>query len=231
MNIRIRVLGLFGLVLCALAQPVFAQQQSDDLSDLGDGDDGDSGDGDTNGDIGDLLGDVSNIVGAVVAGEEFYREWDGLDAEVDSCGASWRDSSAPTVPSSCAESRACAACYEHAVHEINFNRHYIERARCITAANVKMANSAMAFGDSTSGIHGVAGLSWQLQGKPQIKEAVEGLKRTYSTKAGQYLDNLDRSMQQLGQCEAEHYGERDWYQRYGWVYVNFMKAKYATPPE
>ncbi len=46
-----------------------------------------------------------------------------------------------------------------------------------------------------------------------------------------YLREIDRSMRQLGQCEAEHFGERDWYQRYGWLYVNFMRAKYATAPE
>ena len=32
-------------------------------------------------------------------------------------------------------------------------------------------------------------------------------------------------------AEAEHFGERDWYQRYGWLYVNFMRSKYASAPE
>jgi hypothetical protein len=94
-----------------------------------------------------------------------------------------------------------------------------------------MANSAMAFGDSSSGIHAVTGLSWQLQGKPQIEEAVAKLKNTYTGKAGQYLDGLEGALQELGQCEANYYGEEDWYQRYGWIYHNFMKAKYASPPE
>ena len=89
----------------------------------------------------------------------------------------------------------------------------------------------MAFGDSTSGIHGVAGLSWQLQGKPQIKQAVEDLQRTYTRKAAEYLGGLESSLKQLGQCEAEHYGERDWYERYGWIYLNFMKSKYESTPE
>jgi hypothetical protein len=94
-----------------------------------------------------------------------------------------------------------------------------------------MANSAIAFGDSASGVHGVAGLSWQLGGKPQIVEAVTSLKRTYTNKAAQYLSNLQGALQELGQCEAEHYGQRDWYQRYGWIYHNFMKAKYESAPE
>lgn len=170
-------------------------------------------------------------VGVVQSAHEFYDNWNALDEDSADCGAAYNDASAPTVPSQCAEDEACERCYAEAVRKIDFNRFYIERAYCITAVNVKMANSAMAFGDSTSGIHGVAGLSWQLQGKPQIKQAVDQLKRTYRDKAGQYLHNLDEALRELGQCEAEHYGERDWYQRYGWIYLNFMKARYASPPD
>lgn len=170
-------------------------------------------------------------VGTVVDARELYDDWNSLDSAEAECGAAYNDASAPTVPSSCAEDSACEACYSEAVRRIDFNRFYIERARCITAANVKMANSAMAFGDSASGVHGVAGLSWQLQGKPQIEEATDKLKATYVRKAGEYLSGLESSLKQLGQCEAEHFGERDWYQRYGWIYLNFMKSKYESAPE
>src|SRR5690606_6963342 len=83
---------------------------------------------------------------------------------------------------------------------------------------------------SSSGIHAITGLAWQLEGKPQIQEAVEKLKKTYTEKAAIYLRNLEGALQELGRCEAEHYGEEDWYQRYGWVYHNFMKAKYQSAP-
>ena len=170
-------------------------------------------------------------VGVVQTGGEFLRNWQALDDETAECGAAYTDSSAPTIPSMCADKPDCEACYAEATRKIDFNRFYIERARCITVTNVKMANSAMAFGDSTSGIHGVAGLSWQLQGKPQIKEAVESLQKTYVNKAGQYLSNLDEALHDLGKCEAKYYSEDDWYQRYGWIYLNFMKSKYASKPE
>lgn len=181
-------------------------------------------------DLVDVLSDSSTI-GVARDADDLLRNIESLDAEEAACGSAYTDASGPTVPSQCAEHEDCRQCYEEAVRKIDFNRYYIERARCITAANVKMANSAMAFGDSASGIHAVAGLSWQLQGKPQIQEAVGKLKQTYTRKAGEYLDGLERSLQQLGQCEARHYGEADWYQRYGWIYHNFMKAKYASAPE
>jgi hypothetical protein len=173
----------------------------------------------------------SDAIGVARDANELLRNADSLDAEEKACGDAYTDASGPTVPSQCAENEECRDCYEEAVRKIDFNRFYIERARCITAANVKMANSAVAFGDSASGIHAVAGLSWQLQGKPQIEQAVTKLQKTYTTKAGQYLGNLQGALQELGQCEAKHYGEKDWYQRYGWIYHNFMKAKYASAPE
>lgn len=181
-------------------------------------------------DLIDVISDSSTI-GVARDADELLRDAESLDAEEAACGSAYTDASGPTVPSQCAENEDCRDCYEEAVRKVDFNRYYIERARCITAANVKMANSAVAFGDSASGIHAVAGLSWQLQGKPQIVEAVAKLKQTYTGKAGQYLANLQGALQELGQCEAQHYGEQDWYQRYGWIYHNFMKAKYASPPE
>lgn len=170
-------------------------------------------------------------VNTAVSADEALNDWEALDDAEADCGSAYTDAGAPTVPSSCADDPACEECYEEAVGKLDFNRFYIERARCITVAHVKMANSAMAFGDSASGVHGVAGLSWQLQGKPQIQEAVGKLKRTYTNKAGEYLQGIDNALRKLGQCEAKYYGERDWYERYGWIYLNFMKAKYSSPPE
>lgn len=185
---------------------------------------------DTSLDLIDIVSD-SDAIGVARDANELLRNVDSLDAEESACGDAYTDASGPTVPSHCAEHDDCRDCYEDAVRKIDFNRFYIERARCITAANVKMAKSAVAFGDSASGIHGVAGLSWQLQGKPQIEGAMAKLKKTYTGKAGQYLSNLEGALKELGICEAKYYREEDWYQRYGWIYHNFMKAKYASAPE
>lgn len=178
-------------------------------------------------DWGVKLGNTS--IGAAVAGRELYDDWSALDSAESDCGSAYMNAG-PMVPSGCAESAVCRQCYESAVESIDFNRFYVERAYCVTAAALKMAKSATAFGDSASGIHGVMGLSWQLRGKPQIKEATESLKKTYKSKAGQYLNGLDRALKKLGQCEAEHFGEQDWYARYGWIYLSFMKARYEPVP-
>lgn len=181
----------------------------------------------------DLLSVVSDSATLGVAGDmdDLLRNLESLDGDEAACGSAYTEASGPTVPSQCAEHEECAQCYSEAVRKIDFNRFYIERARCITATNVKMANSAMAFGDSASGIHAVSGLSWKLQGKPQIEQAVASLRQTYTSKAGQYLGGLEGALKKLGKCEATYYGQDDWYQRYGWIYYNFMKAKYESAPE
>lgn len=202
-----------------------------DGDDDGDDDDDDDDDSEVNEEIDDALEQINDALGAVEDANALWTAWSTLDAQEEACGLNYTADAGPSVPSSCGDSSECNACFQDAVRAIDFNRYWIERARCITAANVHMAKSAMAFGDSSSGVHGVTGLSWSLGGKPQIEQALSGLRNTYRRKAGEYLGQIETSMRQLGQCEADHFGDRDWYERYGWLYVNFMKAKYASPPE
>lgn len=225
---------LLALLLLSLVPAVVASPTGTPLPGFMDDDsdeDEDEDDDDDNEAIDDALGRLNDALELYDDTRQAWEDWDSLDDREADCGANYTADAGPMVPSQCADSEACMQCYSDAVRAIDFNRFYIERARCITAANVRMANSAMAFGDTSSGVHGVVGLSWSLAGKPQIEKAVSDLKRTYTRKANDYLFEIDRSMKQLGQCESEHFGERDWYQRYGWLYVNFMRSKYGSAPE
>lgn len=168
-------------------------------------------------------------LGTVASASELSDAYDALDDGDTAYDPDSLDDDGPTVPSSCAESEECNACYTDAVQKINFNRFYLQRAWSITHSYIDYAQKAEKFGDSASGIHAVSGLSWQLQGKPQIEQALTGLRRTYRGKYQSYIENLENALRGLGQCEAEHFGERDWYSRYGFIYLDFMKAKYESP--
>lgn len=165
----------------------------------------------------------------VASARDLRDAFDALDTGDNQYDPDALDGDGPTVPSQCAESPECNACYERAVGEIDFNRFYMGRAWSITRSTIDMAKKAEAFGDSASGIHGVSGLSWQLGGKPQIEESLRSLRSTYRNKYEAYIGNLETALQDLGQCEAEHFDERDWYGRFGFLYLNFMKAKYESP--
>lgn len=130
------------------------------------------------------------------------------------------------APSECAEDAACQQCYEEAVARIDFNRYYLHRAWSITDQYTRFAEGAMAFGDSASGIHGMAGMSWQLQGKPPIRHALKGLKDTYREKYAAYVAGLEGSLKELGECEARHAGADRWFGRYAGMYVSMVRDRY-----
>jgi hypothetical protein len=138
--------------------------------------------------------------------------------------------SGPRIPSSCGEEGSeCHECFRSATDSLNFNRRNLHRAWCITHTNLAMAKSAIGFGDSASGVHGVAGLSWSLGGKPQIESAMSDLRKTYRRKYGDFVRSIDTNLKALGRCEAKHFDERDWYDRFGFMYLEHLKVRYESP--
>lgn len=162
----------------------------------------------------------------VGAASEFLDNWRALSDTDDRCTLS---DPGPQIPSSCGEPGSeCYTCYEQATTALNANRRNLHRAWCITHTNLSMAKSAIAFGDSSSGVHGVTGLSWSLGGKPQIEEAVRHLRATYDRKQGDFIRSIDTNLQALGRCEAKHFGETDWYSRFAFLYLDHLRTRYKS---
>jgi hypothetical protein len=157
---------------------------------------------------------------------EFLKNWRSLSDTDDRCTLA---DPGPQIPSSCGEPGSkCYTCYERATSSLNFNRRNLHRAWCVTHTNLTMAKSAIGFGDSSSGVHGVVGLSWSLGGKPQIEQAMNDLRRTYDRKQEQFITAIDGNLQALGKCEAEHFDEQDWYTRFGYMYLDHLRVRYKS---
>ena len=170
-----------------------------------------------------FFGFGENLYDFLEAYDNLSPEDSGYDPDLDPDGG-------PQVPARCAvASSDCGACFTNAVDEINFIRFYLEKLRAIARSTIDMSRKAISFGDDASGFHGMMGLSWQLQGRPQIEEAVTKLRRTYVRKHGEYMGSLKTALQNLSRCEAEHFGEEDWYARYGFIYYEFMRSRYESP--
>ncbi len=134
------------------------------------------------------------------------------------------------IPSDCAEAGSeCAQCVRDAEANIQFNRRYLHTAWAISNSTIEYANKKIAFGDSVSGIHGVMALSWQLAGKPQIEEALADLRKTYGRKYRDYTGHIERSLQKMANCEEENFATRDLYQRFGFLYLEFIRSRYESP--
>lgn len=141
-----------------------------------------------------------------------------------SCDQTGNPAGEPRIPSFCAGDRACDRCYSDARGNFNKARATLEKLRLIYTCSQKFSKAAIAFGDSASGIHAVVGLTWQEQ-KAGILQSVKGLQSAYDAKYIQILGGLHDAMYQMDTCEQQ-YGLEDWYDRFGYVYYEFMADKY-----
>lgn len=167
---------------------------------------------------------------------EAYESWEALTEASDALtpgdtqfDPDYTPEGSPEIPSACAESEECNECYEKAVKDINFYRYSLDKGRGIANSTLNYAKAAIAFGDTASGSFGVGGLAWSLDAKPEVEKAVAKLRKTYQSKYTEWMDGLKTSLEMLGQCEEEHFGERDWYARFGYIYYSFMSDRYKSP--
>ncbi len=171
----------------------------------------------------------SDIVAAYGAWEAFSEAHDGLVPDDRDFDPDYDPPGSPQIPSACAESEECNACYEKAVRQINFYRFSLDKGRGIANNTLQYAKKALAFGDTASGTFGVGGLSWSLDARPEIEKATAKLRKTYQAKYGEWISGLEAALQELGQCEEENFGEQDWYGRFGYIYYSFMADRYKSP--
>lgn len=157
--------------------------------------------------------------------EERRGEWNTIqNFSPSECAPDFSASSAAMMASTCAENAGCGECYQKAVGELNFVRRQLGRMNCIYNNTKNFTESALAFGDNMSGIHAVTGIAWQNE-RGGIVESFTKFKQTYDRKYTDMIGALQRALQSISVCEAQ-YGLPDWYQRFGFMYFEFMKDKY-----
>ena len=67
-------------------------------------------------------------------------------------------------------------------------------------------------------------MAWQTQ-RRNIEKSIAELETAYDRKYAELLNSLSRSMLELSECEAR-YGVEDWFDRFGYMYFEFIKDKY-----
>lgn len=180
--------------------------------------------------LGQLAGGVSSGLNAIQQVGDMFGALSDLDQELSN--RLQDDHSGPQVPSSCGSAAggsgapSCAECYTAAYNEVNFTRQTLERLRTIHSRTIAYITAAEAVGDTTSGIHAVTGLSWQY-----AKADVEKTKREFNTtskaKYEALIQNMRRALDMVAACERDHFHNPDWYNRFGFIYFDFVKDAYA----
>jgi hypothetical protein len=168
------------------------------------------------------LGSLNTYLSIAQSAQDLYNATRALDNN--ECQPDFTTSAQAMMPTHCASGSECYNCYRSAVDELSFVRRILARLWCIYSNTKNFNERAIAFGDNTSGVHAINGLAWQYA-KADIVGAYNHFKQTYDTKYTGLMGTLDKALHDISNCEAQ-YGQPDWYQRYGFIYFEFMKEKY-----
>ncbi|MEO8549116.1 MAG: hypothetical protein ABI678_04065 [Kofleriaceae bacterium] len=182
---------------------------------------------DLSGQMSDIAGGVSNGLNVIGQLTETFTALTDLDQTLHDTIRD--DHSGPEVPTGCGTGSAresCSECYTHAYNEINFVRNTLNRLRTILSRTLNYIRNAEGLGDSVSGIHGVSGLSWQYA-KGGIEQTKAHLLQTSTAKYQALVQSMRHALDMVATCERTYFNNPDWYNRYGFMYYNFIKEAYA----
>ncbi len=133
---------------------------------------------------------------------------------------------APSVPSKCMENPDCRPCYEKAYKGVNKTRINLERVRARYAFAHRFTTQGTAFMQGVANVAGgAAALGAQVE-TIKVNSAVSEFDQVVRKKNTELLGVLKGNLQEVSSCEAKYYKNDDWYDRYGYIYYQFMVAHY-----
>ncbi|AKF24739.1 hypothetical protein YH65_04565 [Sulfurovum lithotrophicum] len=134
----------------------------------------------------------------------------------------------PTMPIACGNMKNsnCGSCYKNAYEKVNDLRRYFEQLRALYVETDEFTKASVAFGDSIAGSVGVGGLQW-IHDREKIQNSFKQFKKAYKKKYNELLGRLEQVLKEIAQCEEQYFGNKDWYSRYGFMFLNFMALHYA----
>lgn len=203
MKARLRFLLLAALPLVSLGGPIAMPFSADTFGKVKD--------------IGELLQKVDKA-------KDSYGEYKGLTDPDKTADPDYNPPGSPQVPSDCPEGGQ--ACFAAAYEKLNRCRTNLERLRAVRIETEEFYKASLSFGDDVSSIHGVAGLAWQAE-RRKIEASFKNFKGIYEKKYQELMSNLQQTLFDVSACEKEVYNESDWFNRYGFIYYQFMESRYA----
>lgn len=167
---------------------------------------------------------IQQGMGAAGATKDLADAWKPLSDHDKSIGDDV-SRGAPKIPSKCVETAGCSSCFEKAYGDLNHLRFAFAKLGAIGKWTDNFTKKSIAFGDSASGVHGVAGIAWQAE-RAKIEASYANFGSQYDAKYRELIGDLERTLQDVGRCEAQYFKTDDWYDRYGFIYYSFMADRY-----
>jgi hypothetical protein len=172
--------------------------------------------------FGDLAENFGDLLKTVKSAKDLYDAAKALDDN--ECVPDLTTDANAMMPTGCKTEENCSECYEKGIGRLNHVRKTLARMACLRINTKTYVESAIAFGDDVSGIHGAMAIAWQNE-KIGIKKSYEKFKKTYDKKYLEMMQSLEISLKDISVCEAQ-FGMQDWYQKSGFIYLEIMKEKY-----
>jgi hypothetical protein len=120
----------------------------------------------------------------------------------------------------------CVPCYDEAERGINKRRVGFEQLRIALNYTRKMATQGE---NALSGFGAAGGSLATMEAQAQIHKVDASLADFYAAYDGKYVEILAKlkgSLDDFSKCEVKFFNNPDWYNRYGFLYYQFMADKY-----
>lgn len=131
----------------------------------------------------------------------------------------------PEAPLGCAGSEECRSCYDEAHKELLKLRYSFAKLLILYNQTDNFVKDSYSFGDSIAGLTGYGALAWYNE-RSRIAKSWKEFEKAYRKKYQELLDRLEKNLKIIARCEAEYFGDQDWYSRYGFMFLTFVAMQY-----
>ena len=161
--------------------------------------------------------------------DKYYKDLDKLSPDDDQYDPDYKPPGTPELPSLCKNSLKCEDCFKEPYAGLQSTRFRFEKLMRVNKVTKNMLRDAISFGDAAAGLAGgAAPLVWNAE-KMKIRKSEESFDKSYDAKYEELLGTLKNNLLGIAACEAEVFGNEAWYDRYGFMYHQFMSVAYRRP--
>ncbi len=162
-------------------------------------------------------------------GDKYYKDLDDLAPDDGQYEPNFDLPGSPELPSLCKDSEKCAQCYKQPYADLQNTRFRFEKLRLLNRETKTMLRDAISFGDAAAtAAGGLAPLAWNKE-KEKIRASEANFNRSYDAKYEELLATLKNDLLGIAACEAQIFNNQSWYERFGFMYQNFMAEAYRRP--
>ena len=136
----------------------------------------------------------------------------------------------PMIPSRCAGTGECGACYKDANAKLDKARTLLENMYVIYKQTELKTGRIMEMANAAAGLSPYAQMAWtaiKTNPNSSMNVAQKNFYDKYDTNLAKLLQMANEGLIGVSACEREHFNDYDWYPRYGMIYYNFLQARYT----